>query len=52
MRAKYIVLAVLITIFIILVIIDGKRKVDRRRESALKESENLQDEETVLDAEN
>ena len=34
MRPKYIVLAVLITIFIILVIIDGKRKVKRRHEAA------------------
>ena len=39
MRAKYIVLAVLIAIFIILVIIDGKRKVVRRREAALKAAE-------------
>lgn len=40
MRPKYIVLAVLITIFIILVIIDGKRKVKRRHEAAVKPKEN------------
>ncbi len=40
MRPKYIVLAVLITIFIILVIIDGKRKVKRRRETVGKPKEN------------
>lgn len=40
MRPKYIVLAVLITIFIILVIIDGKRKVKRRHEAAAKLKEN------------
>lgn len=46
MRAKYITLAVLIAIFIVLVIIDGKRKVTRRREAAEKAAKALQNGQT------
>ena len=45
------VLAVLIVIFIVLVIIDGKRKIKRRREADRKNAESLSYERTEKIAE-